>query len=90
MDEKSFEVVLAELSGLVFETIADHRALQRAVLALVKTHPDKAAFIEEFSKHMELDVIDDLNRAWPEHVEDVFEKKRKKLERVIQLLLDRT
>ena len=59
-------------------------ALERVVLALVATHPDKRSLLAVIEKSFEMGEVDELNQPIAEELLTAYQAKRKRLMEAIE------
>ena len=84
------EKVLTALTEAITAVTASHRALERAVFALIATHPNKPAFVSVLKTHLELDTVIDLYEDLPPESERAFERQRERLLASVQVVVGGT
>lgn len=84
MDEQQLTKLLEAQSDLISSLAASHRALERAVFALVGIQPDKAGFLATLEKHLEVDTVSDLYEPLLPQAEQAYAAQRGRLLKAMQ------
>jgi hypothetical protein len=78
--------LLASQADLFASMATGHRALERLVLALVETHPQRAAVLQRLRAHQEIDIVTDLYENDLPEISVADEKQRERLLEAVQRL----
>jgi hypothetical protein len=79
MNDLKLMNLLQENMALMVSLTASHRALERVVMALVDTHPNKPALLARLKKHFEVDVVSDLYEPMTPPEEQAYTHARARL-----------
>jgi hypothetical protein len=79
MSQASLVQLLQAQAKLLSGMSAAQLTLEKIVLALIETHPDKAALLSRIESSLELDTVVDLFQAQQPELEQAGDQQRRRL-----------